>query len=558
MSETFGKVCGACWLSVALLAACSAAPQRTTTAAFSSPALATPEPRPSLDPPAADLSLVDVAPPLQPQAPPAALEELSGTEPAELEAPTEEGSSERLQAALGLYELATRLWSGGDLDATLELLDQAYSLMASVEPAGDLSIAQDKESLRQLLAKRILELYAVRRSGVGNEAEAIPLELNPEVEREILSFQTVERARFIEAYRRSGLYRPMILEELRNAGLPEGLSWLPLVESLFKERALSSARAAGLWQFIASTGYRYSLRRTEWIDERFDPLKSTRAAIAYLSDLHALFGDWLTALAAYNCGEGTILRELKRQPAGYFDRFWDLYARLPEETRRYVPRLIATLRIVQDPARYGFELPEPLTPPATETVEVTRSVSFEVLERHLGLAPNTLAELNPELRRNATPPNPYPLRLPAGVGSTLVASLESLPVYEIKRATRTQRSKSFHQIRQGETLSSIANRYGISAEALARANGIVDPRRLQVGQVLSLPARSQAQQPPESNRENGQVRSRNVVQYRVRPGDNLWSIADRFGVTVEQLKGDNRLVSNVLQPGQVLSVRSSG
>ncbi len=545
MSATKLRVCGSRFLLALAFAGCSPSLQPAPKVTETPPLTA---PTPELDP------IVDITPALAPTEVVEPIEAGADPQLSGMESPADSAPGERLQEALDLYELATQLWTGGDLDATLELLDRAYALMASVDPGADTGLAQDKESLRRLLARRIVELYAARRNGVGNEHEAIPLELHPEVEREIHSFQTVEREPFLGAYERSGLYRPMILEELRKANLPEGLSWLPLVESLFKERALSSARAAGLWQFIASTGYRYSLRRTEWFDERFDPLKSTRAAIAYLSDLHALFGDWLTALAAYNCGEGTILRELKRQSAGYFDRFWDLYARLPQETRRYVPRLIATLLIVQDPGRFGFVLPKPLEPPLTETVEVARSISFEVLERHLGLPSHTLAQLNPELRRNATPPSSYALRVPAGAAPRLLASLDILPAYQARREAPPRVAGGTHRVRSGETLTSIASRYGVSSEALARTNGLSNPHQLSVGQLLRIPGRTAS----TSRNSAPSASVGKTTLYRVQPGDNLWAIASRFGVSVEQLKADNRLVSNLLQPGQILTVRSSG
>ena len=169
----------------------------------------------------------------------------------------------------------------------------------------------------------------------------------------------------------------MIVGALKEAGLPEELAWLPLIESGFKTRAFSSARALGLWQFIPSTGYKFGLKRDTWIDERLNQEKATKAAIAYLKELHQIFGDWTTVLAGYNCGEGRVLKRIRNQKINYLDNFWDLYTQLPRETARYVPRFLATLHILKDPAGYGFILGEPDAPVSYETVNIQKSVQLK-------------------------------------------------------------------------------------------------------------------------------------------------------------------------------------
>ena len=483
--------------------------------------------------------------------------ELAPDEEADVEAPEEEPATadpERLlHESLEGYEASRTLWEQGAVDEAFATLDHAFALMASVPTNGDAAIAQEKENLRQLISRRIVEIYASRKSAVGDTDRSIPRLVNADVEREIASFQGPERAFFVEAYRRSGLYRPMIVRQLEQAGLPEALSWLPLVESGFKERALSSARALGLWQFIASTGYRYGLDRSDWIDERMDPEKATAAAIGYLTDLHGLLGDWMTALAAYNCGERNVLRQIENQKESYFDQFWDLYARLPQETRRYVPRFLATLAILEDPGKYGFQLPEPLPPVAYDTVEVARAARLESLDRALGLEAGTLARLNPELRRNASPAGTYALKVPPGSGPTVLASIAALPEWKPPKLEVTT-----HRVRPGETLSQIATRYHTSVAALQSLNHLRSANRLAVGQRLQVPAgRDRGAAAGRAEKVSG-VAPGGEVLHKVRAGDNLWLIASRYGTTVERIRIDNHLAGSQLQPGQVLSIRAGG
>jgi membrane-bound lytic murein transglycosylase D len=310
-----------------------------------------------------------------------------------------------------------------------------------------------------------------------------------------------------------------------------------MVESWFKVRALSRARALGMWQFISSTGYRYGLKRTSWADERMDPEKSTRAALAYLSELHELFGDWLTAVAAYNCGEARVQRLLQQQSAGYFDQFWDLYEQLPRETRRYVPRFIAAVVILEDPAKYGFDdLPEPARPIEVKTITTSRWVSLASLDEQLTLPPGTLAELNPELRHKATPDMPYELTVPTDSAQAALASIATASAAAAPKTAQT----TVHHVRRGESLSGIARRYGTSVQALMQINRLRDPNRIAPGQTLLV---------------DGSAPAAVASTYTVRRGDSLWNIARRFGTTVDRIKRDNGLRSNTLRPGQRLSLQ---
>ncbi len=448
-----------------------------------------------------------------------------------------------LHDAMDAYESAEVFWGQGAFDDAFAALDQSYELMAQVDANGDAVLGQEKENLRNLISRRIIEIYASRQTAVGNPDGSIPLEINDDVKREIKSFQGPEREFFIEAYRRSGAYRPMIVAQLQGAGLPEQLSWLPLVESGFKDRALSRARALGLWQFIASTGYRYGLDRSSWIDERMDPEKSTKSALTYLTALHNLFGDWLTALAAYNCGERAVLHQIHNQTVSYFDQFWDLYARLPQETRRYVPRFLAVLAILKDPGSYGFDLPEPMPPVQYDTVEISRAARLETLDQALSLDAGTLTKLNPELRRNASPDAPYELKVPPGTGPELLASLPDIPEW-----TPPAVSFGVHRVRRGETLSGIASRYRTNVHELMALNHLRSANRIRPGQRLQVPG--------GGGSGGAAYSSGAAVRHRVRTGDSLWLLASRYGTTVDRIRRDNGLSGKVLHPGQVLTIHA--
>ncbi len=479
----------------------------------------------------------------------------AGTCPIDSSKVDPESDQGKLDMALELCKLSQDLWEEGDKEGAIKVLDDAYSLVLSVSNEDeDPDIEQQKDDLRFLISKRILEIHTSRIRTTKGLNNPIPLSINKYVQRELKLFQTKNRSFFLSAYKRSGKYRPMILRELKKAGLPKELSWLPLIESGFKIRALSRARALGLWQFIPSTGYKFGLKRNIWIDERLDPEKSTRAAIAYLTELHDIFGDWSTVLAAYNCGERTVLRAIDKQKINYLDNFWDLYKRLPRETARYVPKFIATLLIVKNPERYGFELGKPDDPIPYETVVVQKQMKLSDVAAAIGVNADILHDLNPSLRYGVTPETSFKLRVPKNYGRILLAKLDDIKIWTPPKPTYRKRiqyahSKRYikHRVRRGEYLSLLAKRYHTSVKAIRRINHLRSSK-IRVGQLLKIPVRSYYVKKSKKK----------TRRYVVKRGDTLWEIAKRFNVSVSALRRINRLGSNCLYIGQVLRIPSSG
>ena len=461
---------------------------------------------------------------------------------------------ENMDQALELLGQSQIQWEKGNLDKSLSLLDQAYSLILDVD--GEPRIAWQKDDLRFMIAKRILEIYTSRSNvAIGYQSE-IPFVMNADVKKEIRHYQHGERGFFINSYKRSGRYRPLILEKLKEAGLPEELSWLPLVESGFKIKALSSARALGLWQFIPSTGYKFGLKRDHWIDERMDPEKSTQAAIAFMKSLHEIFGDWQTVLAAYNCGEGRVLRVISRQHMNYLDNFWDLYNQLPIETAQYVPRFIAVLHIIKNPKKYGIDLPENIDKPIDyEVVKTNKCMRLKDISHHLKVPDNELAALNSELRFKVTPDKEYDLKIPRGTAERFALVVNQIPKSKLPGSARYVR----HRIRRGESLSTIARKYGSSVRAIVRANHLTSRHRIRAGKTLKIPLRGYSyveERGYKPSRRITKSQKGKIITYKVKKGSSLWLIARRYDTTVSEIKKMNGLQSNRLKVGQVLRIRS--
>jgi membrane-bound lytic murein transglycosylase D len=489
-------------------------------------------------------------PSIEKPAPPPPPEPPKITAPPPKPAPTKKSDQEMLDSALEFCQASNDFWERGDLDNALDALDQAYSLILKVDPNYNPEILRQRDDLRFTISKRIIEVYTSRFTVANGNYKAIPLAMNRHVDKALKLFKGRERKYFLKAYSRSGKYRPAIVRALKEAGLPEELSWLPLIESGFKVKALSRARALGPWQFIASTGYKFGLKRDQWVDERMDPEKSTRAAIAYLKELHQIFGDWTTALAAYNCGEGRVLKCIRTQRINYLDHFWDLYGKLPLETAFYVPKFLAVLHILNNPEAHGFTLPPVDKELETEKVTIDKQVHVKTIADQLQISYKFLSALNPELKRNFTPSTPYEFKVPKGKGALLLAKLENIPEW-----SPPVPAYLWHTVRKGDSLSDLARRNRTSVRAIMALNGLKSKSYIKVGWKLKIPTREtyaslREPSPPVSTSKPGATSS----QYAVRKGDSLWKIANQFGTTTKAIQALNHLSNTHLKIGQGLLI----
>lgn len=367
----------------------------------------------------------------------------------------------------------------------------------------------------------------------------LPLTVNDEVLSFLNFFQTPRGRAIVETgLRRSGRYREMISRVLHEEGVPQDLIYLAQAESAFQPLALSRAGARGIWQFVAYRGMEYGLRHTWWMDERQDPEKATRAAAQHLRDLYAQFGDWYLAMAAYNCGPGNVQKGIER--TGYAD-FWELYKRnvLPRETRNYVPIILALTLIAKDAAHYGIQTdPEPPVP--TDVVKPGRAIDLRLVAETIDVDVETLRGLNPALLRLATPDDAsFELHLPVGTAERFSAEIADIPPDKWVSWRR-------HRIEAGETLTSIAKKYHMTPVAISEANNMERHAALEVGEKLIIPAAPAAES-----------KSR-LVRYRVRKGDTLGGIADRFSVPTEDLRKWNRMKTNRVSRGMVLRIYTVG
>ncbi len=367
----------------------------------------------------------------------------------------------------------------------------------------------------------------------------IDFEINYRVQQWIERMSRTDQKYFQRTLTRFDKVRPRMEEIFRDQGLPTDLVYLSLVESGGNPNAISHAGATGYWQFMSGTARRYGLRINTWVDERRDLDKSTMAAAKYLKHLHSLFDDWLLASAAYNAGEGTILRIKRRNPD--IECFWDISRGMPikRETLAYVPKFAATLVMARDREKYGLPIPDPveLSEGGHETITISTFTYLDEIAEVIGVPQDHLASLNPELIRGCTPPmtKQYELKIPAGKAGRVSEYLSSINQPHIEYVT--------HTIKKGDTLSALARKYSSQTKTIAQTNRMRPGDILTIGNVLVIPKNTVADKP------------RGKHTYVVAKGDTLKSISRQRGVSVQDIVAVNNLEDpELIYPNMVLNI----
>jgi membrane-bound lytic murein transglycosylase D len=374
----------------------------------------------------------------------------------------------------------------------------------------------------------------------------LPIELNDRILSFIELFQGNLRSFMQDSLHRSAKYMPMVQSVFRQEGLPLDLAYLAIVESGFKNTALSRASARGMWQFMPATGKEFGLTQNWFIDERADPEEATVAAARYLKSLNKMFdGDWNLAMASYNAGPGRLQRAVKASRLNDYWRLTETSKFLPKETRNYVPMIMAAVIIAKNPTQYGFE-PGVNTPLAYDSVAVPDSLDLRTIAEWTETSIEEIRDLNPELRRTITPVGKYDLKVPVGMAPIVQARLAEAGPATFARFER-------YAARRGETLVTIARKFKVTTADLAQANGLTTRSRLKVGQSLMIPravSAALASRPAEAPEPAAVT----TLTYRVKSGDTLTGIARQFDTTVNDIKRWNSLTSNRIDVGDRLTI----
>ena len=365
-------------------------------------------------------------------------------------------------------------------------------------------------------------------------------------------------------------YIPIFEEIFDQYDMPLELTAMAVIESALNTKAVSRARAKGMWQFMYSTAKRYGLTINSYVDERFDPIASAHAAARYLRDSYLIFGDWSLAIASYNCGAGNVNKAIRR--SGGSKDFWEIYPYLPRETRGYVPSFFAALYAMKYYKEHNLTPEFIPMPPHTDTIKVNKMLHFEQIAHYTGASIEELRTHNPQYLHDIIPgtEKEYILQLPYQYTGAFIDHEKEIYAYKdsvyfspaaMKQIQQSaEPSKITHRVKRGETLSHIALRYGVSVRNIQRWNGI--GTRIREGQRLAIYTNGSGPSAKSSSSSGGKVStsvSNGYVMYTVRSGDNLWNIAKKFsGVSVSDIQRLNGLSKNSkIYPGKKLKIKKA-
>ncbi len=386
--------------------------------------------------------------------------------------------------------------------------------------------------------------YQYIQTAVANKSLGFSFQVHPMIQQYINYYRGRGQKTMEVGLYRSGMFMLMARRIFKEEGIPENVAWLGQVESAWKPSAMSHMAASGLWQFIPGTGVRYGLRRTAYVDERNSFDEATRASARYLKFLFNRYGNWELAIAGYNCGEGNVDKAIRR--AGV-KNFWAAYPYLPRETRNYVPNILATILIANNPNQYGFGHIRPAAPLRYDRLRIPASTNLSLLAQASDTSIQYLRYLNPHLRSNQTPPEPYIINVPSGKANEVVALFRRIPASKINNTNLANSSS-------GETWQNISNRTGVSVDDLMAANpGMASPR----GKVFVPVAGNNVQATSYSrptNAGNSTV-ANGVRTVRAKAGDTVAKIAEREKLNPSEVAKFNGLLPNsVLGAGREIKI----
>ena len=429
------------------------------------------------------------------------------------------------------------------LTAAIDYYEDEAVTLDKVETGFSVSVLKDK--LDEYIYDQTLEDLEYVEERVEIIPGHIPITYNQKVASIIKFFKNEGRKSFQKWLNRTSVYKPIVLPILEKEGVPPELFYLAMIESGLNPNAYSYAHASGLWQFISSTGKLYGLKKTWWIDERRDFVKSTHASARFLKDLYKQFDDWYLAFAAYNCGPGRVRKTIKKQ--GTRD-YWEL-TRLPAQTRNYVPNIMAALFISNNPEKYGFAVvKEP--PMEWEEIAIDKAVSLQVISECSNLKIDLLQKYNPELKQGTIPPlkegEKYLFRMPITASKDFDSLFSRIETEKFQEVVFLE-----HKVKYGENLWLIARKYDVRIKDIVSINKLAKAKYIKPGQILQIPADGY-----DLHRKLSQKKSSGSKQiyYTVRSGDTLSEIAMAYRTSVSKIKKWNGLRSDRIYKGQKLKI----